>query len=266
MRLAGRGRRDDLDLEAERREPRAQQLVDPRLVPRRVRRVDPDELLQEPDDLGLLGARRSGASDEERDGARQRDEPDPALQHGCLPESVPSPHTRHAPMASVAANLIPRSKGPYLGGTGVPVHYAHVPPVEAACRSSSPLRRAGASSGLWPSPGSSCSSRQRRRAPERSTPTPQENESDLVPARGRRVGQGARGDEELQDGERAAAVVVYKREGGLTAGPGRDPGGPREVQQGPPRARRSRCRRPTSRGRHRGADHRVSARATPRAS
>ena len=71
--LARRRRRHDLDLEAERREPRLQQLGDLRLVAGRVGRVDPDQLLQQRDDLAvgpvvlrLRHAREERASDQER--------------------------------------------------------------------------------------------------------------------------------------------------------------------------------------------------------
>ena len=71
--LARRRRRHDLDLEPERREPRLQQLGDLRLVARRVGGVDPDQLLQQRDDLAvgpvvlrLRHARQERASDQER--------------------------------------------------------------------------------------------------------------------------------------------------------------------------------------------------------
>ena len=71
--LARRRRRHDLDLEAERREPRLQQLGDLRLVARRVGGVGPDQLLQQRDDLAvgpvvlrLRHAREERASDQER--------------------------------------------------------------------------------------------------------------------------------------------------------------------------------------------------------
>ena len=71
--LARRRRRHDLDLEAERREPRLQQLGDLRLVAGRVGRVGLDQLLQQRDDLAvgpvvlrLRRARQEHGSGQER--------------------------------------------------------------------------------------------------------------------------------------------------------------------------------------------------------
>jgi hypothetical protein len=90
VRLAGGRRRHDLDLEAERLEPRPQQLGDEHLVARRVRRVHPDEVLQERDHLTVLRAGRSGPSHEEREGARDHREPDTTL-HGASLGPLPRP-------------------------------------------------------------------------------------------------------------------------------------------------------------------------------
>ena len=61
VRLARRRRLDDVDLEAERLEPRAQQLRDRGLVARRVGGVDADELAQQPGHLALPGVLRARA-------------------------------------------------------------------------------------------------------------------------------------------------------------------------------------------------------------
>ena len=94
VRLAGRGRRHDLDAEAERLQPRPQVLGDHRLVPGRVGRVDPDEVPRQGHHLAVLGARRGGASREERDGARDGREPGATLHAASLEPmpAVPGPY------------------------------------------------------------------------------------------------------------------------------------------------------------------------------
>ena len=89
VRLARRRRRDDLDLEAERLELRAQVLGDRRLVPRRVGGVEPDQVLEDRDRLAVLRARLRGARTQERDCARGDREPTTMLHGASHP--IPSP-------------------------------------------------------------------------------------------------------------------------------------------------------------------------------
>jgi hypothetical protein len=64
VRLAGGRGRDDVDLEAERAQPRRQQLRDLGLIAGRVARVELDELAQQRHHLALLSLRRARREEE----------------------------------------------------------------------------------------------------------------------------------------------------------------------------------------------------------